>query len=617
MRQKLFSLKLFILALVFFGLAFPVAAMRDLYMRSDHTVLFRTELRPLSSGDIEVTETIVQDFGAYDRRGIKRTIPMVITDEKGVSRAFPVTNLVVSAGPGTPAQANVSMIGSEAVVTIGDPAVTVSGPRTYQLRYTLGAALTPSDDKVLLDIQAFSFWEQAIDRAEMVVYHSSRPLSEKCTYVSIDPEPCESIVSDTTQTVAIQAGVDAGDEFVIQLEFSAKDFVGVAAPISGAGYTAVTPVVTKTVVINAVATDPVKLRVPPMLYFNIIVTLVLVLFGIRRRRRRIRSVLSFSPETLGATFSRDASPRLRGEYVSLEVDPYADAPLEYIPPMGLGPAQIALLADQPSPTTCFSATIIDLAARNVVELDELNDGVWQVSLKSAPSVHLRSYEQLLLSLLFAEGTVVALQETKLLKIADELSGAVRASCVEAGFFGPEALVRKSWLMVGGRPASWKGFLVFLSLVPLAFFMFTYFELFFLFIAYLVLRASFSPGAGRIPRGLSEFGAASRFRVRGFVAFLKDSEAARARLAADTGLWREYAGHVVALNLGREWATAFTQIPNEQSTTWIRDAGRRESLFNAVNASASSPSSRSSSASSSSSSSRSSSSRGGGGGGGSW
>ena len=612
MRQKLFSLKLFIVALVFFGLAFPVAAMRDLYTRSDHTVLFRTELRPMTSGDIEVTETIVQDFGAYERHGIKRIIPMVITDEKGVSRAFPVTNLVVSAGPGTPAQANVSMIGSEAVITIGDPAVTVSGPHTYQLRYTLGAAMTPSGDKVLLDIQAFDSWEQAIDRAEMVVYHSSRPLSEKCAYVSVNPEPCGSIVPGATETLAVQTGVDALDEFAIQLEFSAKDFVGVAAAISGAGYTAVAPVVIKTEVLNAVAVDPVKLRIPPVLYFNIVVTLVLVLFGIRRRRRRIRSVLSFSPETLGATFSQDRVPRLGGD-VSVQVDPYADPPLEYIPPMGLGPAQVALLADQPNPTTCFSATIVDLAARNVVELDELNNGVWQISLKNAPSVQLRGYEQVLISRLFAEGPVLVLRETKLQKIAEELLQSVRVSCVEAGFLASGTINRKALIMVGDRPASWKGVLAFLSLIPLVFFMFTYFELFFFFIAYLVLRASFSPGAGRIPRGLSEFGAASRFRVRGFVAFLKDSEAARARLAADTGLWREYAGHVVALDLVKEWATVFTQIPNEQSTTWIRDAGRRESLFNAVNASASSASSSSSSGSSS----RSSSSRGGGGGGGSW
>lgn len=612
MRQKLFSLKLFIVALVFFGLAFPVAAVRDLYTRSDHTVLFRTELRPMSSGAIEVTETIVQDFGAYDRHGIKRTIPMVITDEKGVSRAFPVTNLVVSAGPGTPAQANVTMISSEAIITIGDPAVTVSGPHTYQLRYTLSAAMTPSGDKVLLDIQAFDAWEQAVDRAEMVVYHPSRPLSEKCTYVSIDPEPCESIVPGTTETLAVQKGVDALDEFAIQLEFSAKDFVGVAAPIPGDGYTAVAPVVIKTEVINAVAVDPVKLRIPPMLYFNIVATLVLVLFGIRRRRRRIRSALSFSPETLGATFSQDPVPRLSGN-VSVQVDPYADPPLEYIPPMGLGPAQVALLADQPNPTTCFSATVVDLAARNVVELDELNDGAWQISLNNAPSVQLRGYEQVLISRLFAEGPVLVLQETKLQKIAEELLQSVRASCVESGFLAPGTIDRKALIMVVGRPASWKGLLVFLSLIPLVFFMFTYFEIFFLFVAYLALRASFSPGAGRIPRGLSEFGAASRFRVRGFVAFLRDSEAARVRLAADTGLWREYAGHVVALDLVKEWATVFTQIPNEQSTTWIRDAGKRESLFNAVNASASSASSRSSSGSSS----RSSSSRGGGGGGGSW
>ena len=612
MRQKLFSFKLFIVALVFFGLSFPVAAMRDLYTRSDHTVLFRTELRPMPSGDIEVTETIVQDFGSYDRHGIKRTIPMVITDKENVSRAFPVTNLVVSAGPGTPAQANVSMIGSEAVITIGDPAVTVSGPHTYQLRYTLNAAMTPSGDKVSLDIQAFDSWEQDIDKAEIVVYHSSRPLSEKCIYVSMNTEPCASIVPGTTETVAVQTGVNARDEFAIQLEFLAKDFVGAAAPISGTGYTAAAPVLIKTDLIDAIAVNPVKLRIPPILYVELVVTLVLVLFGISRRRRRIRSALSFSPETLGATFSQDSVPHLSGD-VSVQVDPYADPPLEYIPPMDLGPAQIAFLADKPNATTCFSATIVDLAARDVVELDELNNGVWQISLKSAPSVQLRNYEQMLLSRLFAESPVLVLQETKLLKIAEELSQAVRTSCVEAGFFGPETLNRKSWLMVGGRPASWKGVLVFLSLIPLAFLMFTYFEIFFLLIAYLVLRTSFSPGAGRIPRGLSEFGAASRFRVRGFVAFLKDSEAARSRLAADNGLWREYAGHVVALDLVKEWATVFAQIPKDESTTWIRDAGMRESLFNAVNASASSPSSSSSSGSSS----RSSSSRGGGGGGGSW
>jgi hypothetical protein len=617
MRQKLFSLKLFIVAVVLFGLSFPVAAVRDLYTRSDHTVLFRIELRPMPSGDIEVTETIVQDFGVYDRHGIKRAIPMVVTDEENVSRAFPVTNLVVSAGPGTPARATVSMVGSDAVVSIGDPSVTVSGPHTYRLRYTLNAAMTTIGDKVSLDIQAFDYWEYDIDRAEIVIYHSARPLSEKCIYVSIDPEPCESIVPGTTETLAIQTGANARDEFAIQLEFPAKDFAGIAAPISGDGYTVAAPEVTKTEVTNAVAVNPVKIRIPPLLYVELVVALVLSSLGIRRRRRRIRSALNFSPETLGATFSRDSVPRMHSGDVSVQVDPYEDPPLEYIPPMNLGPAQVALLADQPNPTTCFSATVVDLAARNVVELDELNDGVWQISLKNAPSLApMRHYEQVLLSRLFAEGPIVVLKKTKLLKIADELFEAVRASCVEAGFFAPATLRRKASFRRGDRSASWGGALLFIPFAMLLFAAIQWFELFVVLAWSLSLNAAFSPGALRIASGLSEFGAAARFRVRGFVAFLKDSEAAHTRLAADTGLWRQYAGHVVALDLVNEWAMVFTHIPTEERTTWMSDAAARERFFDAVNASASKPSS-SSSGSSSRSSSRSSSSRGGGGGGGSW
>lgn len=103
---------------------------------------FDTAVTIQKDGAAIVTETIVYDFGSLERHGIYRDIPLAaengpqleitvkgVTDERG--NAYTYTT---------------SLNGNVLDIRIGDPAITVTGGKTYVIEYIVYGAIRPFDD---------------------------------------------------------------------------------------------------------------------------------------------------------------------------------------------------------------------------------------------------------------------------------------------------------------------------------------------------------------------------------------------------------------------------------------------------------------------------------------
>ena len=84
--------------------------------------------------------------------------------------------------------------------------------------------------------------------------------------------------------------------------------------------------------------------------------------------------------------------------------------VEYLPPDGLLPAQMGLLLDERADTKDVTATIVDLAVRGYLTIEELDKSWlfgkkdWKLTKKKEPTT-LQPYERTILKALFEDGDV--------------------------------------------------------------------------------------------------------------------------------------------------------------------------------------------------------------------
>ncbi len=97
-------------------------------------------------GTIQVTETIVYDFGPEERHGIFRTIPFVIKNQEGTQFQMRFDVLSVTNEQGTAYQFEKSEESKQVQIKIGDPDTTITGINTYKITYVVRGALTYFSD---------------------------------------------------------------------------------------------------------------------------------------------------------------------------------------------------------------------------------------------------------------------------------------------------------------------------------------------------------------------------------------------------------------------------------------------------------------------------------------
>jgi uncharacterized membrane protein YgcG len=108
--------------------------------RADFIRLFNSDVRLLPDTTLDVTETIVVDFQSSQRHGIYRHIPVEYT-RYGNPYSVYLDVKDITDGQGVPQKYEMSRMGSDESIRIGDPHFTVSGVNTYKLHYTVRRAV--------------------------------------------------------------------------------------------------------------------------------------------------------------------------------------------------------------------------------------------------------------------------------------------------------------------------------------------------------------------------------------------------------------------------------------------------------------------------------------------
>ena len=533
----------------------------------DHTIRFDVTAEVRDDHSVVITEDITQNFETY-RHGIERDIPL--SDSVG---DHAMRSLVVSTDAGTPGDVSVLEGAgfSGVTVRIGDPDRTITGVHRYRLTYVLENVvsdpldLPPSDaatdvlvatldggttrvtvpppsaaDRVALD--AFSAWQQPVYGTTFVLRGPDGATAALCRQGSeFYRSACAAttLVSDGA-TFEAAAPVQAYNDVTVQVDWPKGTFgpAVVDGPERG--------------------TWPVRLMALGLSLVGVVVVAVAAL-----GRRRL--LWSRTRQGVVATFggAPDATP---SELVPSS--PSVDAPIEFVPPMNLRPAELLRLEKGAAadPARLIASTVIDLAASGELELVAAeDDDDWVARHRPGGSGRqLRRYEDRLLVALFPEGV----SEVRFGDRTDAMSAA-RDRILEQlddDMKDGNLLARR----MGTASATGCGAKV-VGAVMLFVFTVGFAALGGLFLRMLPWQAAMLlAGAGvavvtglyglgkvrKAGRDLTTTGLGAAYRAEGFRRFFDASEEMHAKAAADAGLLRQYLGYAVAFDAVDRWVGAF-------------------------------------------------------------
>ena len=109
---------------------------------SERIVDYGVDITIGDDGTLTIVETIDYDFGTVRRHGILRDIPTRLRYDDTYDRIYPLDVVEVRASEGTPAGYEVeSAAGGITRIRVGDADTEITGRHTYELTYTVEAAL--------------------------------------------------------------------------------------------------------------------------------------------------------------------------------------------------------------------------------------------------------------------------------------------------------------------------------------------------------------------------------------------------------------------------------------------------------------------------------------------
>lgn len=526
---------------------------------------FDVRIVVLDGGDLLVQEDIAVDFGSLERHGTLRDLPVrydVPPDPpyalpagaapEDLQRVIEIDDIEVTS-PTAPADLELSEPGPTGGawlrMRIGDPDTTITGAHRYTLRYRVRGALDRFDGQPELFWNATGTgWPVPIRSASAVV-EGGTLTDTNCFRGGVGATDVCAVerISDGAARFATE-GLQAGEGMSVAVRF-APGSVTVPPPILRERWS----------VSNALYGSAAAV---PLTVLTAIVGIGgVLLLAYREGRDR---VLRGTATAAGTVDRARADERRRGVLEARVV------PVRFRPPQDLRPAQLGLIVDESVDPVDISATIVDLATRGHVVIEEQTDKVlwfsrtdWTLR-RTDPAqradvrqdlaeIPLLAFERELLDRLFADGDEVQVSDLKGSFHRDY--AAVERRIYEDGqsrhwFAKRPDRVRSAWLVVGAVvTAAAIGLLVLAALftqvalaaVPLI-------------VAGVVLMVAHR----RMPH---RTGAGSRLLedTLGFREFVETADADRLRFAEAEDLFLPYLPYAVVFGATERWARAFADL----------------------------------------------------------
>ncbi len=507
------------------------------------------------NGSILVRETIDYDFGTSDRHGIFRHIPVRTRydDVKpGYDRVYPLEVLSVTGSSGTPVDNETESGGDDIELKIGDPDKTITGEHTYVITYrvkgvlnafpgtpgTPGAPGTPgTPGHVELFWNAVGAgWPVPVDGPRVRV-EAPGTISRVGCFAGPERSttPCSQASVDGSTATFGHGRLAPYEAFTIVVALP-PDAVPPPVPILDQRWS----------LARAFSLTPLTVTGSLALLAVVVAWFAALVWRTGRDRRWVGSETDVAFGNVG------------GEEQPVPLFEHHRPPVEFVPPDGVRPGQVGTLIDEVANPLDVTATIIDLAVRGYLRIEEVPGEGWRAKpdwelVELKPAEGLLPYEAQLLGALFRDGSPVRLSglrqqfSARLHKVEDALYDDV----VGQGWFASRPdRIRHRWTAIGAAVAVAGGVLVAVTaawteraLLPLP-----------LLVVGLLLIA----GARLMPRRTAK-GTGTLRRVLGFRRLIEESEAERARFAEQQHLFSEYLPYAVVFGCTDKWAKAFAGL----------------------------------------------------------
>jgi uncharacterized membrane protein YgcG len=506
----------------------------------------RIEIEP--SGDLLVTETIDQQFGDTPRHGIFRYIPNRLRYDDEYDRVYPIDLISVETSTDTPDDVETSEEEGHFVIRIGDPDVEITGRHTYEITYRVEGAMNGFESHDELYWNAIGDrWEQQIREANVVVVGPA-----KITRVACFRGPFGS-----TQRCG-RAEVKKGRGVFADANLPAFNGMSVVVALPPGTVASTSPILDE-----RWSLDKAFSRTPTTVGGGVGL-LVLIVAGIGvllwRRGRDLRYRGSQIDQVMGGPVETETQ--------SVPLFERGTSVVEFAPPEDLRPGQVGTLVDEEANTLDVSATIVDLAVRKHLVIEEipkkwlLGKADWTFRRLPAPEADgLLSYERDLLEGLFEDGDEVQLSDLRK-KFAERLQkvkDALYQDMVSRKWFlrRPDQ-VRQAWTVFG--------ILVLAAGIGITIVLAYFTKLGLLGIPLVICGILLLAGAKRMPARTAK-GTAMTRRVNGFRIVIDKAEEHMAKWAEQENVFTRFLPYAVVFGVTDKWAKAFEslgELPDDMS-----------------------------------------------------
>lgn len=514
-----------------------------------------------------VIERIEVDFGGLQRRGIFRRIPYRHRYDDERDRVIVIDRWNVRTSPGAPDDLHLERSDGDVVARIGDPGTYISGRHTYHLSYRVHGAFNSFDEhEELFWNVTGGQWPVPIEAASVTVV--GLPVQRAICFVGEygSTRTCERIegAEGSRMITARATGLTPGQGMTIVVAHP-PGAVQVPPPILEYRWDL------RRAMVGHAAAIPLAVAIAG-----------LVLFGLGRLfTREARDRVTRGGRTVDGRVDEAGAPRAIFE-------PRA-VPVRFRPPDDLRPGQLGVITDERVDPVDISATIVDLAVRGYLRVEEESNGLlwWSKSdwhlhrtdgsgseaagaseadtadPATAEADDLRTYERTLLDALFSTGSPVAMSELSGSFHEDysRVQGMLYDDAVSRGWFNrsPRA-TRGLWLGAGIAmtlaAVAVLGALLAFTTVGLAG-------------VPLVLGAVAVTWGHRWMPHRTVKGSRLLDETLGFREFVATAEAGLARFAEEEGIFTRYLPYAVVFGVTDKWAQAFSRLGIDVSA----DVGR--------------------------------------------
>jgi len=352
--------KIFSFIILLFSFALPASADTG-WKVSD----FESEITILSDGLVKIEETIQVVFDV-EKHGIYRDMPIAYQRKDGSEYTTPVKILSVTNGQFS-SEYSTESNGANLRIKIGDANRTVAGEQTYKILYTVEGGLSAFDsyDELYWNVTG-NEWGVPIDRARATIHLPGNTFIQASCYFGKygSSEKCgQEKTAENTILFTHDEVLAPGEGMTIAVGFE-KGTVPIIAPKETRA-----PFSPFGVILVFLATSAIGIFVPLRLWWK----------NGRDMKSKNRPVSLFEHETIIA---------------------------EYETPEHLRPGEIGVLIDEKADTLDITATIVDLASRGYLTIEEipkkwfLGSVDYKMTQTEKSSADLLDYEAKLLSALF-------------------------------------------------------------------------------------------------------------------------------------------------------------------------------------------------------------------------